>query len=179
MPLQQTAFWKHGDKKRNCSNRAISPFVTMFQLYSIIVLSLKGRFKFVSVMFSRSSAAEMSFVGKSQQDKLCLKLYLTLSTPSKETSCDTPNTKPSIRNCSWYVSMSTVIIDSHSLILTSTLSDIPTSVTSKQHTTDWQSLDKEHATPGGNASSPFIDGHSVNNHVIYEQKKIESFMSKK
>ena len=29
-PLQQTAFWKHGDNRRSCSRRAISPFVTMF-----------------------------------------------------------------------------------------------------------------------------------------------------
>ena len=30
IPLQQTAFWKLGDKRRNCSKWAISAFVTMF-----------------------------------------------------------------------------------------------------------------------------------------------------
>ena len=29
-PAQQTAFWKHGHNRRNCSKRAISPLVTMF-----------------------------------------------------------------------------------------------------------------------------------------------------
>ena len=33
MPPQQTAFWIHGDKKRNCSKRSISPFVTMFSTW--------------------------------------------------------------------------------------------------------------------------------------------------
>ena len=28
--LQQTTFWKHCDKRWNCSRRAISPFATMF-----------------------------------------------------------------------------------------------------------------------------------------------------
>ena len=32
-PLQQTAFWKHGDKRRNCSKQAISPFATMFSYF--------------------------------------------------------------------------------------------------------------------------------------------------
>ena len=43
-PLQQTSFWKHGDKRINCSKRAISPFVTMVQLYPSFVLSFKGIF---------------------------------------------------------------------------------------------------------------------------------------
>ena len=29
MPLQPTAYWKHVDKRRNCSKQAISPSVTM------------------------------------------------------------------------------------------------------------------------------------------------------
>ena len=33
-PLQQTAFYKHSDKRRNCSKRAISPFATMFSTLS-------------------------------------------------------------------------------------------------------------------------------------------------
>ena len=33
-PMQQTAFWKHSDKRRNCSKRAISPFATMFSTFS-------------------------------------------------------------------------------------------------------------------------------------------------
>ena len=33
-PVQQTDFWKHGDKRRNCSRRAISIFVTMFSIFS-------------------------------------------------------------------------------------------------------------------------------------------------
>ena len=33
-PLQQTTFWKHTDKRRNCSKRAISPFATMFSNFS-------------------------------------------------------------------------------------------------------------------------------------------------
>ena len=32
--LKQTAFWKHSDKRRNCTERAISPFVTMFSTFS-------------------------------------------------------------------------------------------------------------------------------------------------
>ena len=38
MPLQQTAFWKHSDKRRDCSQRAISPLATMFStfIHSII-----------------------------------------------------------------------------------------------------------------------------------------------
>ena len=32
-PLQQTAFWKHSDKRRNCTKRAISPFATMFSTF--------------------------------------------------------------------------------------------------------------------------------------------------
>ena len=34
VPLQQTAFWKHSDKRRNCTARAISPFATMFSTLS-------------------------------------------------------------------------------------------------------------------------------------------------
>ena len=30
MPVQQTAFWKRSDKKRNCSKQAISPFASVF-----------------------------------------------------------------------------------------------------------------------------------------------------
>ena len=33
-PLQQTAFWKHSDKRRNCLKQAISPFATMFSTFS-------------------------------------------------------------------------------------------------------------------------------------------------
>ena len=33
MPLQQTAFWKHSDKRRNCTELAISPFATMFSTF--------------------------------------------------------------------------------------------------------------------------------------------------
>ena len=33
-PLQQTAFWKHSDKRRNCSKRAISPLATMYSTFS-------------------------------------------------------------------------------------------------------------------------------------------------
>ena len=33
-PLQQTAFWKQNDKRRNCSKQAISPFITMFSAFS-------------------------------------------------------------------------------------------------------------------------------------------------
>ena len=32
-PLQQTAFWKHSDKRRNCTKRAIAPFATMFSTF--------------------------------------------------------------------------------------------------------------------------------------------------
>ena len=32
-PLQQTAFWKHSDKRRNCTKRAISTFATMFSTF--------------------------------------------------------------------------------------------------------------------------------------------------
>ena len=32
-PLQQMAFWKHSDKRRNCTKRAISPFATMFSTF--------------------------------------------------------------------------------------------------------------------------------------------------
>ena len=32
-PLQQTAIWKHSDKRRNCTKRAISPFATMFSTF--------------------------------------------------------------------------------------------------------------------------------------------------
>ena len=35
MPLQQNAFWKHSDKRRNCTKSAISPFATMFPLLVI------------------------------------------------------------------------------------------------------------------------------------------------
>ena len=31
---EQTAFWKHSDKRRNCTKRAISPFATMFSTFS-------------------------------------------------------------------------------------------------------------------------------------------------
>ena len=34
MPLQQTDFWKHSNKRRNCSERAISSFATMFATFS-------------------------------------------------------------------------------------------------------------------------------------------------
>ena len=34
-PLQQTAFWKHSNKRRNCTKHAISPFVTMFFTFSL------------------------------------------------------------------------------------------------------------------------------------------------
>ena len=33
-PLQQTAFRKHCDKRRNCSKKAISPFATIFSTFS-------------------------------------------------------------------------------------------------------------------------------------------------
>ena len=33
-PLQQTAFWKHSDKRRNYSKQAISHFATMFSTFS-------------------------------------------------------------------------------------------------------------------------------------------------
>ena len=33
-PMQQRAIWKHSDKRRNCSERAISPFDTMFSTFS-------------------------------------------------------------------------------------------------------------------------------------------------
>ena len=32
-PLQQMDFWKHIDKRRNCTKRAISPFATMFSTF--------------------------------------------------------------------------------------------------------------------------------------------------
>ena len=32
MPLQQTAFWKHCDKRRNCTKHAISPFAFCHRL---------------------------------------------------------------------------------------------------------------------------------------------------
>ena len=35
-PLQQTAFWKHSDKRRNCTKRAISSFATMFSTFGHI-----------------------------------------------------------------------------------------------------------------------------------------------
>ena len=34
--LQQTAFWKHSDKRRNFSRREISPFATMFSTHKFI-----------------------------------------------------------------------------------------------------------------------------------------------
>ena len=34
MPLQQAAFSKRSDKRRNCSKQAISPFATMFSTFS-------------------------------------------------------------------------------------------------------------------------------------------------
>ena len=33
-PLQQKTFWKHSDKRRNCSKQAISPFAAMFSTFS-------------------------------------------------------------------------------------------------------------------------------------------------
>ena len=41
-PLQQTAFWKHSEKRRNCSKWAISPFVTMFSTFSHIGQSINN-----------------------------------------------------------------------------------------------------------------------------------------
>ena len=32
-PLQQTPFWKHSDKRINCTKHAISPFATMFSTF--------------------------------------------------------------------------------------------------------------------------------------------------
>ena len=51
------------------------------QLYSIIVLSFKGSFQIFSVMFSKSSAADLLYVGKrlSQYFKIiqCILMQLT------------------------------------------------------------------------------------------------------
>ena len=38
MPLQQTVFWKHSDKRRNCSKQAISIFATMFYTFTLLVM---------------------------------------------------------------------------------------------------------------------------------------------
>ena len=37
MPLQQRAFWKHSDKRRNCTKHAISPFATMFSTFRLSI----------------------------------------------------------------------------------------------------------------------------------------------
>ena len=51
MYLQQTTFWKHCDKIRNCSKRAISPFITMFSTllnnYGLIYRKLPDFFRYV------------------------------------------------------------------------------------------------------------------------------------
>ena len=59
--LQQTAFRKHSDKRRNCSKRAISPFATMFSNLSHIIHSIIEIFFFFDKVCSKSSATECSY----------------------------------------------------------------------------------------------------------------------
>ena len=59
LELQKIAFWKHGNKKRNCSKQAISPFVTMFSnlfnyctfIWSELINFFGSVFKVVSCRF--------------------------------------------------------------------------------------------------------------------------------
>ena len=49
MPLQQTAFWKHRDKRGNCSKRAISHFNTFaFHFQSLVIHSIIEIFYFLT-----------------------------------------------------------------------------------------------------------------------------------
>ena len=41
------AFWKHSDKRRNCSKQAISPFSTMFSTFSHNLFCWQNMFKVV------------------------------------------------------------------------------------------------------------------------------------
>ena len=51
-PLQQTAVWKHSDKRRNCSKRAISPFDKMFSAFShSLFIQLQGFSIFLQNLF--------------------------------------------------------------------------------------------------------------------------------
>ena len=80
--LQKTAFWKHGDQRRNCSKQAISAFVTMFSNSSIMILSFNGSFQICLGMFSKLSAADLLHsVSKGLSKPLlpqCFQLFLLI-----------------------------------------------------------------------------------------------------
>ena len=61
MPLHQTYFCKHCDKRRNCSKRANSLFDTMFSTYSHRFF--KRDFPFFNKICSKSFAAELLYEG--------------------------------------------------------------------------------------------------------------------
>ena len=63
-PLQQTAFWKHSDKRRICSKQAISSFTTMFSTFSHKVIHSIRDFLFFDKICPKSSAAELLYEGK-------------------------------------------------------------------------------------------------------------------
>ena len=51
-------------KEEIAQNKQFHLWSSCFQLYSIIVLSFKGSFKNISSLFSKSSAADLLYVGK-------------------------------------------------------------------------------------------------------------------
>ena len=64
LTLPVTSFWKHGNKKSNCSNNQFLLLSPCFHLYSNIVLSFQVSFQECLGMFSKLSAAELLYVGK-------------------------------------------------------------------------------------------------------------------
>ena len=59
-----TAFWKHSDKRKNCSKRAISPFSTMFSTFSHRIYPFNYRyFLFFDKICSKTSAVELWYEG--------------------------------------------------------------------------------------------------------------------
>ena len=72
-PLQQTAFSKQSDKRRNCSKWAISSFATMFSSFWLIGYPFNYRdFLFFDKICLKSSAAELLYEGKGVKKSLPL-----------------------------------------------------------------------------------------------------------
>ena len=67
-PLQQTAFWKHSDKRRNCTKRAQNvQFLLLPQCFPLFVIGYPfnyGDFLLFNKISSKSSAAELPYEGK-------------------------------------------------------------------------------------------------------------------
>ena len=63
-PLKQMSFENIVTKRRNCSKQAISPFATIFSTLFNSEISFMEIFHFLVYRFSRSSAADLLYVGK-------------------------------------------------------------------------------------------------------------------